>query len=82
MQITKCYGQKSVADDNSGEEKRDNIAVQDGTPMKEISESSEKQIIQLVQNSTKGVNDLKSIVIELIKKYPAIVAEVEKLINS
>ena len=82
MQITKCYGQKRVSDDNSEEEKQDNIAVQDGTSIKEISNSSEEQIVQLVQNSTKGVNDFKSIVIELIKKYPAIATEVEKLINS
>lgn len=82
MQITKCYGQKTLTEDIPEEAKQDNTAVQNEDPTREISESSEQQIIQLVQNSTKTVNDFKSIVIELIKKHPAISTEVEKLINS
>ena len=82
MQIVKCYAQKTVTDDTSEEKEEENNGTQGDIPSSEAVEPSDEEIIQVVQNSTKTVNDFKAIVIELIKKYPVISAEVEKLINN
>ena len=71
-----------LASENDEEKEEENNGTQGDIPSSEAVEPSDEEIIRVVQNSTKTVNDFKAIVIELIKKYPVISAEVEKLINN
>lgn len=82
MQIVKCYTQKITHDDPVIPVDGPQNDLSSTLPAESASSSfTVDEIIEVVNNSKKSADGYKNIIIELIKKHPSILSDVQELIK-